>query len=254
VYFGLIDGENATISLLLYVLIYRALVREQAGLAGILAALGLFKPQLFLVFPLVFLARRSWRALLTYGLTALALCAVSLAVVGVAGMQAWLRILVEPEAGNAMVNAWRMASLKSFFDVLLPGNSALALGVYLASAVLLLGGVIAVWSSRRVARRMAWILTCLVAVLVDPHLVDYDLSVLVPAGVLAAQLVPNVRVWFVLLYPMLVFRVQLPLGDSTLQLSPLIIAVCLGIVWSRLRPTFSLQAARNAGLNQAPSR
>jgi alpha-1,2-mannosyltransferase len=244
VYFGLIDGENATLSLLLYVLIYRALVRDQPGLAGMWAAFGLFKPQLFVVFPLVFVARRSWRALLTYSVTALALGAVSLALVGVAGLQAWLRILLEPEAGNAMANAWRMASVKSFFDVLLPGNPALALGVYLASAVLLLGGLIAVWSRRRVSRCMAWILTCLVAVLVNPHMVDYDLSVLVPAGVLAAQLAPTVRVWFALLYPLLVLRVQVPLGDSMLQLSPLIIAVCLGIAWARLRPTLGLQPAR----------
>jgi hypothetical protein len=254
VYFGLIDGENATLSLLLYVLIYRALVRDQPGLAGMWAAIGLFKPQLFVVFPLVFLARRSWRALLTYVLTALALGAVSLALVGVEGLQAWLRILVEPEAGNAMANAWRMASLKSFFDVLLPGNVPLALGLYLTAAVLLLGGVIAVWSSRRASRRLAWTFTCLVAVLVDPHLVDYDLSVLIPAGVMAATLMPSIRVWIALLYPLLVFRVQLPLGDSVLQCSPVVIAVCLGFVWSRLRPTFAFQTFGRVGLNQATSR
>jgi hypothetical protein len=254
VYFGLIDGENATLSLLLYVLIYRALVRDQTGLVGVWAALGLFKPQLFLVFPLVFVARRSWRALLTYALTALGLAAVSLALVGVAGMLAWLRILVEPEAGNALTNAWRMASLKSFIDALLPSSSSLALGLFLASAVLLLGGVIAVWSSRRTSRRMAWIFTSLVAVLVDPHLVDYDLTVLVPAGVLAATLVPSVRIGIALLYPVLVFRAQLPLGDSTLQLSPLILVVCLGVVWSRVRPTFGFQAFRHVRLNQAASR
>jgi hypothetical protein len=254
VYFGLIDGENATLSLLLYVLIYRALVREQPGLAGMWAALGLFKPQLFVVFPLVFLAQRSWRALLTYGLTALALGAVSLALVGLEGLQAWLRILIEPEAGNALANAWRMASLKSFFDVLLPGNAPIAIGLYLASALLLLGGIIAVWSGRHASRRLAWVFTCLVAVLVDPHLVDYDLTVLIPAGVMAATVVPSVRVWIALLYPLLVLRVQLPMGDSALQFSPLIIAVCLGVVWSRLGPTFGFRALGRVGLNQAPSR
>jgi len=254
VYFGLIDGENATLSLLLYVLIYRAIVRDQPGLAGMWAALGLFKPQLFVVFPLVFLARRNWRALLAYALTTLILSAISLGLVGVAGLQAWLRILVEPEAGNAMANAWRMASLKSFFDALLSGNASLGLGLYLASAVLLLGGVVAVWSSRRTSRRLAWIFTCLVAVLVDPHLVDYDLSVLVPAGVLAATLVPGTRAWIALLYPLLVFRVQLPLGDSVLQFGPLVIAVCLGLVWSHLRPTLGFQTLGRVRLNQAPSR
>src|SRR5581483_171785 len=41
VYFGLIDGENATLSLLLYVLIARTLTRDRSWQAGVWAALGL---------------------------------------------------------------------------------------------------------------------------------------------------------------------------------------------------------------------
>ena len=137
VYFGLIDGENAIISLLLYALIYRAVAHKQDRAAGIWSALGLFKPQLFFIFPLIFLASRRWRALVAYGLTAAALFALSVAVVGPAGMQAWLRILIEPETGNATANAWRMASLKSFFDVLLPDQHLLSLGLYAASSLAL---------------------------------------------------------------------------------------------------------------------
>src|SRR5215831_8453559 len=63
VYFGLIDGQNSTVALLLYVLIYRALARRQERAAGALAGLGLFKPQLFLILPLVFIATSRRRAL-----------------------------------------------------------------------------------------------------------------------------------------------------------------------------------------------
>lgn len=230
IYFGLIDGENATVSLLLYVLIYRALSRDQGKLAGFWAAIGLFKPQLFVVFPLVFLAQRKWRAVVTYAVTAICLAAVSIAVGGSDGIQAWIRILLEPEAGNASANAWRMASLKSFFDSTLPGQSVLALGLYLVADMALLSVLIATWTQPSAPRQLAWILTSLVAVLVDPHLVDYDLSVLVPAGILSALLVPQLRWWIVLLYPLLILRAQVPLGTATLQLTVPVLAWCTYLV------------------------
>src|SRR5207244_9132129 len=98
------------------------------------------------IFPLIFLASRRWHALVAYGLTAAALFALSVAVVGPAGMQAWLRILIEPETGNATANAWRMASLKSFFDVLLPDQHLLSLGLYAASSLALLFALLRAWS------------------------------------------------------------------------------------------------------------
>ena len=138
VYFGLIDGENATVSLLLYALIYRAFARGQDRALGVWAALGLFKPQLFFVFPLVFLMTRRWRTLAWYALTAVVLFGVSFALVGADGMQAWARILLEHESGNALANAWRMASAKSFVDALLPGVGVASCSSYTRGRVALL--------------------------------------------------------------------------------------------------------------------
>jgi alpha-1,2-mannosyltransferase len=228
VYFGLIDGENAVFSLLLYVLIYRALARGNAHAAGVWAALGLFKPQLFFVFPLIFLATRRWRALAWYAAVAAVLLGASLALVGPAGMAAWLRILVEPETGNATVNGWRMASLKSFFDALLPGQTLLSLSLYAASALGFLVVLLRVWSLPVRSLPLLWALTSLVAVLVDPHLVDYDLTVLVPAGVLAGARMPSLRWPMVLAYVLALFRAQAPLGAASLQLTvPLLVLYTL---------------------------
>jgi Glycosyltransferase family 87 len=248
VYFGLIDGENATVSLLLYVLIYRAIVHDQGGPAGFWAALGLFKPQLFLVFPIVFLVRRSWRALLSYGLTALCLGVVSIAVAGIDGVHALLRIVLEAEPGNATTNAWRMASLRSFFDGILPGQSVAALGLYLLADLVLLGVLAAIWTRPSTSRQLAWIVTSLVAVLVDPHLVDYDLTVLVPAGIFSALLVPGLRWWVVLLYPMLILRAQVPIGASILQLAVPVLAWCTYLMLRALR-----QNSRLPGLTAGPA-
>jgi alpha-1,2-mannosyltransferase len=236
VFFGLIDGENATVSLLLFVLIYRALARKQDRRAAVWAALGLFKPQLFLVFPVVLLARRSWSGLLTYGLVALGLAGVSLVLVGGDGLLAWERILIGSESAQVTVNAWRMVSLKSFLDTLVPDQPTMALVIYVAVSALLIWVLYRRWSDQRTPLGLLWIFTSLVAVLVDPHLVDYDLTVLVPAGVLSVLYVRDMRWWFVPLYLLLVFRAQLPLvGNSAIQLSALVLLVCLGRAWRRLR-------------------
>jgi hypothetical protein len=231
VYFGLIDGENALLSLLLFALIYRALVRHNDGRLGVWCALGLFKPQLFFVFPLVLLVTRRWRALSTYTLTAAALVAVSMALVGVDGLQAWLRILLEPEGGQATVNGWRMASAKAFFDTLFPGFAPVSLALYLCISAALLAGLVRVWLQRSVNLPVAWAFTCCVAVLVDPHLVDYDLTVLVATGIVAATLVPRLLWSIIPLYLVALLRASVPLGETAgLQLTaPLLLATAVWI-------------------------
>ena len=257
VYFGLIDGENAVVSLLLYVLIYRSFVRDENRAMGAWAALGTFKPQLFFIFPLIFVATRRWRALFFYLVVSIALLGVSVAVVGPQGMQSWLRILLEPESGNATVNAWRMASLKSFFDLLLPrelsiplapvvslapGSLPISLVLYAAAAVALLAYLLRLWARPVGSRPLVWALTSLVAVMVDPHLVDYDLTVLVSAGVVALALVRQARWWVVLLYGLLLLRVQIPIGDVNIQLAVPVLAWCAYLVHRQLRRSVKCSA------------
>lgn len=237
VYFGLIDGENATLSLLLFALIYRYLARGNDVAVGVVAALGLFKPQLFVVFPLVFLLTRRWRALASYAATAVALAAISLVLVGPEGVQAWLRILLDPEGGNATVNGWRMASAKAFFDALLPSFATASLVLYALLSVVVLAALASVWTLRRnVTLPVAFALTCLVAVLIDPHLVDYDLTVLAAAAIVAASLVPRLAWAIVPLYIVTLLRASIPVGEVSLQLTaPLLLAcaVCLYLQYRR---------------------
>jgi hypothetical protein len=231
VYFGLIDGENALVSLLLFALIYRSFARGSDVGLGVWSALGLFKPQLFFVFPLIFLATRRWKALAWYAVTAVALFAVSFVLVGPDGMQAWIRILLEPEGGNATANGWRMASAKAFFDSLLPGFAPLSLALYAAVVVVLLVALVRVWTRPSVSLPVAWLFTCLVVVLVDPHLVDYDLTVLVAAGVVGAAVMPRLAWAIVPLYLVAFLRAEIPLGDlSNLQLTAPLLLACA--VWT----------------------
>jgi len=239
VYRGLVGGQNVGLSLLLYVLIYRAMCAGRVPVAGLWAALGLFKPQLFLVFPIVFAASRRWRALVTYCAVGVVLTIVSLAIVGVDGVWAWPRQILENEAGNALKNAYRMHSLKAFFDLLLPGQSGIGLALYGAGSVGLLVPLVRIWSVDSAWRDhvgLRWALTSVIAVLLDPHLVDYDLVILVLSGLLIGATVPRGRWWlfgvYLALLGSLVFDVILPFGG---QLQPTVLVFVGFVAWSWYR-------------------
>ena len=233
VYFCLVDGENAALSLLLYVLLYGALRRGAEVEAGLWSALGLFKPQLFVVFPFILAARRMWRGLFAYLLSGLALALLSLALIGPNGMVAWFSSIFDSEVGNSAANAWRMASLSSLFDVALPGLASVSLALYAVCAAALLALVMWLWSAYRATPQMTWALTSVAAVLIDPHLVDYDLTVLVSAGVLllAVDARPLHRWLAAGLYLSTLLRPELPIGGAGVLITPLvlILVLCVGV-------------------------
>jgi uncharacterized membrane protein (UPF0127 family) len=241
VYRGLIGGQNADLSLLLYVLMYRAIRAGREPQAGLYAALGLFKPQLFLAFPFVFAASRRWRALGIYCLVAGILAAASVAVVGVDGVWAWSRVILEHEPGNALKNAYRMHSLKALFDLLLPAEATLALVLSVLASLALLVPLVRAWSVPNAWREqlpMRWALTSVIAVLIDPHLVDYDLAVLVLTGLLIGVASPAGRRWVLGFYAAMVaallFDFKFPIGDTQLQLTVPLLAAFAWWAWRRL--------------------
>jgi hypothetical protein len=219
VYFCLIDGQNSTLSFLLYVLIYQALRQGYDRRAGTFAALGLFKPQLFFLFPLLLLVARRWNALAAYVVTALGITLVSVWLVGLDGMLAWVHTLLDYESGNAGRNGWRMSSISAFVGQLVAGQQTVSLLVTLALSLLLIAALVTVW--RRPAAiylsAFGWSLTVLAATLVDPHLVDYDLTVLAAAGVLILSPITTLRLFAVLLYAAMLTRLQIPLVTGAVQ-------------------------------------
>jgi hypothetical protein len=237
VYSGLIDGQNATVSLLLYSLVYIALRDGRDGRAGAMAAVGLFKPQLFFVLPLVFAVSRRWRALLAYAGVASALGLVSFMLVGSEGMLDWARIIVGYEPGNAAKLAGRMYSFKAFFDVLLPDQASLALGLSVAFSLVLLALVVRTWSSRGAVHdnfRLRWTFTMLAALLVDPHLLDYDLTVLVLPGLLLAGVLAEAPAWMVVMFVLTAIDLPLTLGPINLHLGVMLLTALTLRVWWRL--------------------
>jgi hypothetical protein len=178
--------------------------------------------------------------------TAAVLTGVSVALVGLAGVERWVRVIVEPETANSMANAWRMASVKSFFDLALPGNAAVATGLYVVTSAALLALLGWVWTVGRDRLEVTWLVTCLIAVMIDPHLVDYDLSVLVGAGaiILACDSAPLTR-WLVAgAYLTTLLRPALPVGPGALLVTPLVIAVALVLTLRPLSRLWPFAGAR----------
>ena len=257
VYRGLIGGQNATVSLLLFVLIYRSMRVRHDGRAGFWSALGLFKPQLFLVYPVVFAASRRWRALAVFSLVGAGLAVVSLAMIGPHGLQQWFQVIVDHESGNAARNAYRMHSLKAFFDLLMPDQSMLAIGLYAIGAGVLLVLLARLWSTSTHRTQsgdlaLLWAFTSVVAVLVDPHLIDYDLTVLILAALLLGVAHAHGKWWVAGFYATtlcsLLFDFRLPIGAVQIQLTvPLLIAFLIWC-WRELQravPEFGLANAFN---------
>jgi hypothetical protein len=104
--------------------------------------------------------------------------------------------------------------------------------LYVAIGVGLLVVLWQAWRRPGLELPIAFALTTLIAVLIDPHLVDYDLTVLVAAGVLAFTLVPRYAMVVVPLYVVTVLRADIPIADAGLQLTaPLLLVLTMWLYW-----------------------
>ena len=192
------SGQDTAISLLLWSTgVALALARRDAA-AGLVMSLGLFKPQLFVLPPLMFLALRRKRAIGAWIAGALAQAALTLVVFGPSALQGWRRILQSPEylVFLRVDRAMRMTSLMPFIDSILPhGIGAVQAAGWLLGAALSLAVVVAtVWRSLpgeargALDERGVWALACLATMLASPHLFYYDMTLLALPVALLAEL------------------------------------------------------------------
>jgi hypothetical protein len=185
-------GQDTAISLLLWCAGTELALRRSDAAAGATFALGLFKPQLFVLAPLVFIALRRWRAVAGWVATALGLAGLTVLLFTTDGVRDWLRVLGSPEylVSLHVGRALRMGSVMPMVLSALPDSMA-AVADY-AGKVLCVG-ILGV-AARRILRaraedavdeRGAWALACVTTLLVTPHLFDYDLAlVALPAALL----------------------------------------------------------------------
>jgi alpha-1,2-mannosyltransferase len=159
--------------------------------AGAFAALGLVKPQLILLLPVLFLVRRSWRAVAAFSAGGLLLVLLSLTVFGPEACLAWLRILA-PWAfagqANFPVDTQAQFSLRGLVQLvgvpLVLQLALLGLGLLALAAVLL---------RSRADPRLELALAIVGSMALSPYQHAHDLALLIVPGLLLGGALPVLR-------------------------------------------------------------
>ena len=172
----LLQGQSDLLILALLAGSFAAWAAGREATAGALAALAMIKPQLLVLVPLLFVARRSGRALAGFAATGIGLLAISLIAVGPIAVRDYLGIVLSWLVGGHAgwpIAAQSMYSLRGLFEQLPLGRSlslfALAV-IALATTVALLRG--------KPQPRLDFALAVAVSVSLSPYLNLHDLVLL----------------------------------------------------------------------------
>lgn len=184
VLYVLFGGQDSAVSLLLLAGGLRLLLGGQDLAAGALLGLGVYKPQLFAIVPIVFLLQRRWRALAGWVSVAGGLTLASMAMVGTQGIRDYAALPGSSFYRQAVVEGkgWEMQSFVALARALLPPSAQAAVApltfVVGLAAVGLLARTAKCHRQDRSAVPAVFGLTLLAVPFVSPHLFLYDTLVL----------------------------------------------------------------------------
>ena len=184
----LITGQDSIGVLLTVVAAIRLLLRGRDTAAGAVLAFGVFKPHMFVLAPVALLVQRRWKAAAICAGLSVAAVAATLPVVGLAAWRAWLAVLSSPKFESSVQGgqAWLMQSVSSML-------TELGAPHWVAYPILLAGTVLVaarLWGETDTLR--VWAVVLLGTVVLSPHVLTYDLVVLLPVMVYLHRAV-NVR-------------------------------------------------------------
>ncbi len=186
-----LQGQSDLVLLVPLAGAYVAWTRGRTGWAGILSALALSKPQLLLLLPLLFIARRSWRGLAGFAGGIVALAAVSLigfgwdATIGyINSVGSWAIGGTLPTKGQAVYTDTAVYSLRHVIEIVPGGGKVLALLVLL----LLLALVAVSLSWRPDVPRLDFALAVAASLVLSPHQNVHDLALMIIPGFALADL------------------------------------------------------------------
>jgi hypothetical protein len=186
----ILQGQSDIVVLVPLAAAYVAWARGRLGWAGIFTALALSKPQLLLLLPVLFLARRAWRALAGFAVVLLALGAISVAGLGFGPVVDYLKALGAWAIGGSLPTNGQLAytdpavySLKNILQVL-PGGTPTALVILLF--LLALAALSLSWRPDK--PRLDFALAIAASLVLSPHQNVHDLALLVIPGFALADL------------------------------------------------------------------
>ncbi len=178
---GLIGGADATVYLLCLVVALLLLERGQDGLAGCALIPCLCKYNLVLLVPVVLLLHRRYRALVSFGIGAVLVVAISIA-------------LASPKSYiDAVANAPRIAGW--FFPVGLRGFSMGIHQLWTYPILAILTFLLCWWLMRLLPLSEAFCVAIIGALLISPYITWYDSTLLVlPLAVILAKSGTAIRI------------------------------------------------------------
>ena len=186
-----LQGQSDLVVLVPLAAAYAAWSRGRLGMAGAFSALALAKPQLLLLIPVLFLARRAWRALAAFAGVLGALGVISLAGFGVAPVITYLSSVGTwaitgrlPNTGQLVYTDPAVYSLRNILEAVPGGGKVVAFGILLV----LLALVALSLSWRPDKPRLDFALAIAASLVLSPHQNVHDLALLVIPGFALADL------------------------------------------------------------------
>lgn len=233
-------GQTSALALACFTAMFFLLRDRREFLAGIVLGCLVFKPQLGLAAAVLFVAVGAWKTVLGAVLSAVAQLSAGVIYYGIEPLRQWVQMMWHVRAlwPELEPKVYQTHSLRTFWAMLVPWP-ALSFGLYLVSAVAVVGLTIVCWRrGDSVALSLRYAMLLFATVLVAPHLTVYDLVILAPAFLLLADwlagqaLTPGTRRLGTLLYLSYTLPLIGPLARWThVQLSVVAMAAAVYLIW-----------------------
>jgi GT2 family glycosyltransferase len=187
----ILQGQSDLVVLVPLAAAYTAWSRGRLGWAGVFSALALSKPQLLLLIPVLFVARRAWRAIAAFVATVLGLAVLSVLTFGVnpvldyaTSVGAWAVGGSLPTHGQVVYTDTAVYSLRHILEILPGGGKVVAFVILVA----LLALVAVSLSWRPDKPRLDFGLAIAASLVLSPHQNVHDLALLIIPGFVLGDL------------------------------------------------------------------
>jgi len=231
-------GQTSALALACFTGAYLLIRRERWFAAGLALGCLAFKPQLGLAAGCIFLLARSWKVISGALLAGAAQILIGWIYYGSQTMHEYVHhtIQIPQVMGLLEPRIYQTHSLRTFWQMLIKWPD-LAFGLYVLSAIAMIGMTFRCWRSS-LPLELRYSALLLATALVSPHLTVYDLVILAPALLLTANWLmenpgdPSHRPMSTLCYFVYVLPLIGPLAQWThVQLSVVAMAGSLWMLW-----------------------
>jgi hypothetical protein len=174
-------GQDSIMSTALMLAVFVALKQKRDSLAGVLLALGLYKPQLVVPMAVALLVARRWNTVRAFGMVGVILVVVSIAMVGWQGVHDFVSILRLMDRYSYIIFPANMPNIRGLlYDLFQTGNlESLLIAATVAVSAVLFGLCMYLWRGDfdvlDPAFDLKFSLTIVTTVLISYHLYPHDL-------------------------------------------------------------------------------